>query len=245
MGGIGGAVDAHLPIIAPGWLARGRMMQRRQFVDIFTLCIISFTKKTRLYHRLDQDNRLAIDHIFCHHINRRTAFACGDQPATFVERDGGGHFTENMDITLQGRDRLRHMIVHGGRHDDNVWLHFVQHFFVIGIEAGDVGRFTNLQQGGLMQITQGDDLRGRVVLEGLEKGTGSACTGKGYFEFFSHFSPYENHKSLTQSCEGAKAQEKLLDNTPCFWHPLFRKSEWKALGLVQGMCYTLSDSLIY
>ena len=113
-----------------------------------------------------------------------------------------------MDITLQGRDRLRHMIVHGGRHDDNVWLHFVQHFFIIGIEAGDVGRFTNLQQGGLMQITQGDDLCGRVVLEGLEKGSRSTCAGKGYFEFFSHFSPYEKSSKFNAKTPGGKGARK-------------------------------------
>src|SRR4051812_18619348 len=42
VGGICTAIDANLPVIAPGWLALFGVMQHREFVDILAIGIIDF-----------------------------------------------------------------------------------------------------------------------------------------------------------------------------------------------------------
>ena len=182
MRGIGAAVDAHLPIIAPSGLARGRVMQHRKLVDILTFGVVRFTKEPGFGHRLHQHIGLHVDIVFRHHIDRFAALGRLHQPARLVDRDGGGYFAEHMDIALQGRDRLSNMKVHGRRHHDHIRLGLVQHAFVNCKKLGDARSFASFGERLFMQIAQGDDFGFWVGLEGAEKGTRTPRTGKGNFD---------------------------------------------------------------
>ena len=100
---------------------------------VFALCIKYFAEKSAL-NKISHDHiRAHIIAVFPHHVLSLGTFACSDELAAFVDRNGGGHFAENINVFFQSQKRLGYVQRHGSADDYRIQILLLQHFFIIGI----------------------------------------------------------------------------------------------------------------
>ncbi len=188
VGGIGRAVDAHLPVVAPGGPALGCVVENRKLVDVLAFGIVHLAEETGVDHGPHQDIGPRIGHVLGHHVDGRAAQAFLHQPARFIDGNGGCDFGQDMDAALQGGDGLGDVELHGRGNDDGVRLGLVQHRLVDGVEVGDAGGLACLGQCLLVDVTQGYDLRFRIGAESSKEAAGAVHANERNLDVFGHLS---------------------------------------------------------
>ena len=130
-----------------------------------------------------------VGEVLRHHVDPLAGLGGLDDLPALIDRYGGGHFAEDADAVLKGRDCLGGMAWHGRADDHGVEFRPAEH--IVEIEELLVSTQAFPGGGEVVRVDVADCLQvyaARRFTGGFEAGTASACSDDRQVDRFHRFS---------------------------------------------------------
>ncbi len=167
------AVDTCLPTASPRGIVLVHVLE---FVQVFTLCVVGCAEEPLAHEFAHNHVGLHVGIVLGHHVHTILPFADFYQPAAFLDRDTGGDLTKHMQPTLQRRNAVRNVQMHGSADDHGIQFRRTQHVFIVLVLLRSFETCRGGRQGFGVHVTHGmnpDSCDG--IASSLEARAPSAC----------------------------------------------------------------------